>query len=64
MGQVAQNWLVYALTGSALSLGWVRTSWSVGSIGFALIGGIIADRMEKRRLMVLSQAGLGISCLW
>lgn len=60
VGQLAQDWLVYSLTGSALSLGWVRTSWSIGSIGFALLGGIVADRMDKKRLMLLSQAGLGI----
>ncbi len=60
MGLLAQSWLVYALTGSALSLGWVRTSWSIGSLSFALMGGIIADRTEKRRLMMLGYAGLGI----
>jgi MFS family permease len=60
MGLLAQSWLVYALTGSALSLGWVRTSWSVGSLSFALMGGIIADRTEKKRLMVLGHAGLGL----
>lgn len=60
IGLLAQSWLVYALTGSALSLGWVRTSWSVGSLSFALMGGIIADRTEKKRLMLLGHAGLGI----
>jgi MFS family permease len=60
MGLLAQSWLAYALTGSALSLGWVRTGWSIGSLSFALMGGIIADRTEKKRLMVLGHAGLSV----
>jgi len=60
IGLLAQNWLVYALTGSALTLGWVRAGWSVSSIAFSPVGGVVADRMEKKRLIVLGQAGLGI----
>ena len=60
MGSIAQSWLVYSLTGSALTLGWVSAGWSVATIFFSLVGGIVADRMDKRRLMLLGQAGLGV----
>jgi len=60
IGSLAQNWLVYTISGSALTLGWVSTGWSVATIIFSFVGGIVADRMEKRRLMLLGQAGLGI----
>jgi len=59
-GSLAQNWLVYTVSGSALTLGWVSAGWSVATIIFSLVGGIVANRMEKRRLMLWGQAGLGI----
>ena len=49
---VAQGWLVYELTGSALSLGWVSSSRSVAMLLFSLYGGVICDRFEKRDILV------------
>jgi len=60
IGGLAQNWLVHTMTGSALTLGWVSGGWSLVTIVFSLVGGIAADRMDKRLLMVWVQAGLGI----
>ena len=31
MGAVVQGWLVYEITGSALSLGWVSAGWSIAN---------------------------------
>lgn len=52
MGTVAQGWLVYELTGSALILGWVSGGWSLATLTFALFGGVIAERVDKRRIML------------
>ena len=60
IGSLAQNWLVYTISGSALTLGWVNAGWSLATVIFSLAGGITADRVDKRRLMLLGQAGLGI----
>jgi MFS family permease len=52
MGTVAQGWLVYELSGSAFILGWVSTGWSIATLFFALYGGVMADRLEKRSIML------------
>ena len=52
MHTVAQGWLVYELTGSALSLGWVSSSRSIAMLLFSLYGGVICDRLEKRDILV------------
>jgi MFS family permease len=58
---VAQGYLIYEKTGSALNLGIVSGSQAVAMIVFSLLGGVIADRVERRRLLVLMQAG-GFAC--
>jgi len=55
MQTVAQAWVVYSLTGSALLLG-VDAFLSTGPmLLFSLFGGVIADRMERRKIMLASQ---------
>jgi MFS family permease len=56
MQQVAQGWLVYQLTGSALMLGTVSFATSIPVLFFSLWGGVLADRFERRRLMVWTQS--------
>lgn len=56
MSQVARGWLVYAMTGSAVKLAWVTLSFLAPSIFFSLVGGVLADRVPKRRIMVLAQS--------
>lgn len=58
---VAQGYLVYDMTGSALNLGIVSGSQAVASTIFSLLGGVIADRVERRRLLIVTQLG-GFSC--
>jgi MFS family permease len=55
---VAQGWLMYRLTGSTFMLGAVGFAQSVPFIVFALYGGVLADRVERRRLMVWTQSGM------
>jgi len=53
--KVVRGWLVYALTGSALSLGWVSMGWSAATLLFSLVGGVICDRLGKRDVLVGGQ---------
>ncbi|GFK93616.1 Enterobactin exporter EntS [Fundidesulfovibrio magnetotacticus] len=56
MQQVAQGWLVYRLTGSSLSLGLVGFAGQFPVFLFSLLGGVAADRFDRRALLVWTQA--------
>lgn len=61
MGSVAQGWLAYELTGSALALGWVSAGRSVARLMVSLYGGALADRVEKRRLLLWTRAAMALA---
>src|SRR4051812_16480838 len=56
MDQIAFNWLVYQLTDSAIYLGLVNLARWLPILVFTLVGGVVADRWERRRLMFSTQA--------
>jgi MFS family permease len=56
MQQVAMSWLVYRLTGSALLLGIVGFTSQIPSFLLAPVAGVLADRWEKRRLLLATQS--------
>jgi MFS family permease len=56
MQNVAQGWLVLSLTGSAFWLGVVGFAGSIPFLIFTLFGGVIADRVNKRRLLLVTQS--------
>jgi MFS family permease len=56
MRQVAMLWLVYKLTGSPLDLGMVGGTEGAASIAFTLFGGALADRVDRRRLLILTNS--------
>lgn len=56
MDQVALNFLVIQTTGSAVALGLVNLARAVPILALTLLGGVAADRFERRRLMMASQA--------
>ena len=55
MDQIALNWLVYEITGSAFALGLVNLCRLTPILFFTLVGGVIADRVERRKLMFTTQ---------
>jgi MFS family permease len=55
MQQVALGWLVYDLSRSALTLGWVRFLAAVPVTFLTLVGGAVADRMDKRRVVIMTE---------
>jgi MFS family permease len=63
MQRVAQDWLVLELTNSGTALGIVTALQFGPSLLFGLWGGVLADRGDKRRLLLATQSGLGIVAL-
>jgi MFS family permease len=55
MQSVAQSWLVYRLTGSALLLGSVGFASQIPVFLFAPLGGIAADRINRRHIVIATQ---------
>ena len=53
---VALGWRTFDLTGSARSLGLVLTFQGVGVLTTVLVGGALADRYDRRTLMLVSDA--------
>lgn len=56
MQQVAQSWLVYSLTGSSLSLGLVGFAGQFPVFVLSLFGGVLADRLNRRSVLVATQS--------
>jgi MFS family permease len=55
MQTVAQSWLVYRLTGSGLKLGAVGFASQIPVFLFAPIGGIVADRSNRKHVVIGTQ---------
>ena len=55
MQNVAQGWLIITITNSAFWLGVVSFAGSIPFLFFTLFGGVIADRANKRRLLLMTQ---------
>jgi MFS family permease len=55
MEGVAQSWLVLELTDSPLLLGLTGLTYAAPTIALTRLGGVIADRADRRRIMILSQ---------
>jgi MFS family permease len=55
MQSVAQSWLVYRLTGSSLLLGSVGFAGQIPILLLASVGGTVADRVNRHRMVVATQ---------
>lgn len=56
MDQIALNWLVLELTGSPFYLGLANLCRGIPILLFTLLGGVAADRLERRKLMLITQS--------
>ena len=54
--QVAMSWLVYRMTGSAFLLGVTAFASQIPILIFAPLGGLWADRFDRRKLLIATQA--------
>jgi len=55
MQNIAQSWLVYRLTGSSVLLGAVAFAGQIPIFFLAPLGGIVADRRSRRRIVIATQ---------
>ena len=55
MQEVAQNWLILTMTGSAFWLGFDAFLGDAPFLLFSLFGGVLADRRDRRRIVLGSQ---------
>ena len=51
----SQFWIIHELTGSALYLGYVGVANSLPSMALNLFGGVLADKIDKKRLIAITQ---------
>ena len=54
--QIAMSWLVYRLTGSAWLLGVTAFAGQIAVLVLAPFGGLWADRVDRRKLLIVTQA--------
>lgn len=60
MQMVAQGYLVYQLTHSPFALGLVGFTRAVPVFTFSLFAGVVADRVDRRKLLIVTQTLAGI----
>lgn len=63
MQTIALSWLVLQLTHSGTQLGLVIAAQFLPSLLFGLWGGVIADRFDKRKILYIAEAALGLVAL-
>ncbi|HEY5437382.1 MAG TPA: MFS transporter [Acidimicrobiales bacterium] len=60
MQMTAQSWLVFTLTHSATKIGLVVALQTLPVLLLGPYGGVVADRVDKRKLMIALQAAMGL----
>jgi MFS family permease len=63
MQSVALSWLVLVLTNSSFYLGLVNALQALPILIFSFLGGVVADRSNKQRLLYLTQGGMMVVAL-
>ncbi|WP_298322187.1 MFS transporter [Haloactinopolyspora sp.] len=63
MQRIAQDWLILSLTGNVALVGLTVTLQLGPMLLFGLWGGVIADRFDKRRVLMITQSLFGVSAL-
>ena len=63
MQSIAQMWLVLHLTGSGLALGITAALQFTPILLFGTWGGLLADRVDKRKLLMVTQSSAGVVAL-
>jgi MFS family permease len=64
MQSVALSWLVLVLTNSSFYLGLVSALQALPILIFSFLGGVVADRVHKQRLLYLTQGGMMVVALF
>src|SRR5215510_15937657 len=56
--QVAMAWQIYELTNSPLQIGLIGLVRALPQVAMLLFGGLLADAMDRRKLMMVTQGSL------
>jgi MFS family permease len=64
MQMVAEAWLLLTLTGSGVAVGALTAAQFAPFLLFAAWGGLVADRIPKRRLLIFTQAAMATPALF
>ena len=63
MQNIALSWLVYRLTGSVFLLGLIGFTSQIPTFVLTPITGVVSDRYNRLRIMILTQVGFGLQAL-
>lgn len=63
MQMVARSWFMYELTGRASMLGAVALAGALPLLTLSLFGGVLADRVRKRRILIVGQLASSLVAL-
>jgi MFS family permease len=63
MQSAALHWHVYLLTGSPLALGFVGLTRALPTVLFSLWGGVVADRRDRRKVMLAAQSVMALGAV-
>ncbi|MFF9626282.1 MFS transporter [Streptomyces griseosporeus] len=63
MQRIAQDWLVLSLTGSATAVGFTTALQFLPMLLFGLYGGVLVDRLPKRRTLLFTQSAMAVTGL-
>jgi len=63
MQTLATSWLIYRLTGSAFMLGLSTAALQLPMLVLSPIAGVLADRLDRRRLLIVVQLLAGVQAL-
>src|SRR5438132_692257 len=58
---VALGYLVYARTGSTTAVAVVAAADGLPAVALSLLGGVLADRFPRRRILLVTQTALGLT---
>ncbi|MET9503966.1 MFS transporter [Streptomyces sp. NPDC006259] len=61
MQRIAQDWLVLSLTGSATAVGITTALQFLPMLLFGLYGGVLVDRLSKRRTLLFTQMAMAVT---
>ncbi|MFI1048368.1 MFS transporter [Streptomyces griseoruber] len=61
MQRIAQDWLVLSLTGSATAVGVTTALQFLPMLLFGLYGGVLVDRLPKRRALLVTQSAMAVT---
>ncbi len=64
MQMVARGLLAFELAGNNTAVGITMVAWGLPQLAFSLVGGAVADRVDKRNIILISQLGTGLLSLF